>query len=448
MASKYTAKQPINTSSTNKVLKTRKEIEDYVKRVNPYKRGRTSIQGVVQEVTNYFMLERARDINNEVRTNDIDDYFRRTIPFAYQMSGEYITDIVHNYQDEKKMKQTKVSDEMLTYIRNELRYRRAMNEEMSRQEVQYTQFEAYDKKGNIKKGLDVRVKDNGAVVADVYANPERYGGYISLLYEQGTKLTPKAQLTESNVKQQYEKMGIEATDEEVKGVIDQIKREMFLEQGQSKTSDTDKYSFRQYNRGIIDLSGVIKQTIYNRRAKLDEDILEQIGKFKDMGEVIDDFDNYMEDFFSPQDVMSDGEIQILEDMKHDFSVFIDEIHEGLIGHTTERMIPLIYNALKLGMGVMTQKEVNQVLTEVYDSGLNPDNVYMFYQPEVLSEWIHKILPEFHVPSAMVNMLSSECFNETRVDVYESVRKRGYGATTKKIKGYGKTASKVRNKRKK
>lgn len=448
MSSKYTAKEPINTSSTNKVLKTRKEIEDYVKRVNPYKRGRTSIQGVVQEVTNYFMLERARDINNEVRTNDIDDYFRRTIPFAYQMSGEYITDIVHNYQDEKKMKQTKVSDEMLTYIRNELRYRRAMNEEMSRQEVQYTQFEAYDKKGNIKKGLDVRVKDNGAVVADVYANPERYGGYISLLYEQGTKLTPKAQLTESNVKQQYEKMGIEATDDEVKGVIDQIKREMFLEQGQRKTSDTDKYSFRQYNRGIIDLSGVIKQTIYNRRAKLDEDILEQIGKFKDMGEVIDDFDNYMEDFFAPQDVLSDGEIQILEDMKHDFSVFIDEIHEGLIGHTTERMIPLIYNALKLGMGVMTQKELNQVLTEVYDSGQNPDNIYMFYQPEVLSEWIHKILPEFHVPSAMVNMLSSECFNETRVDVYESVRKRGYGATTKKTKGYGKTASKVRNKRKK
>lgn len=448
MASKYTAKEPINTSSTNKVLKTRKEIEDYVKRVNPYKRGKTSIQGVVQEVTNYFMLERARDINNEVRTNDIDDYFRRTIPFAYQMSGEYITDIVHNYQDEKKMKQTKVSDEMLTYIRNELRYRRAMNEEMSRQEVQYTLFEAYDKKGNIKKGLDVRVKDNGAVVADVYANPERYGGYISLLYEQGTKLTPKAQLTESNVKQQYEKMGIEATDEEVKGVIDQIKREMFLEQGQRKTSDTDKYSFRQYNRGIIDLSGVIKQTIYNRRAKLDEDILEQIGKFKDMGEVIDDFDNYMEDFFSPQDVLSDGEIQMLEDMKHDFSVFIDEIHDGLIGHTTERMIPLIYNALKLGMSVMTQKELNQVLTEVYDSGQSPDNIYMFYQPEVLSEWIHKILPEFHVPSAMVNMLSSECFNETRVDVYESVRKRGYGATTKKTKGYGKTASKVRNKRKK
>lgn len=448
MSSKYTAKEPINTSSTNKVLKTRKEIEDYVKRVNPYKRGRTSIQGVVQEVTNYFMLERARDINNEVRTNDIDDYFRRTIPFAYQMSGEYITDIVHNYQDEKKMKQTKVSDEMLTYIRNELRYRRAMNEEMSRQEVQYTLFEAYDKKGNIKKGLDVRVKDNGAVVADVYAKPERYGGYISLLYEQGTKMTPKAQLTESNVKQQYEKMGIEATDEEVKGVIDQIKREMFLEQGQSKTSDTNKYSFRQYNRGIIDLSGVIKQTIYNRRAKLDEDILEQIGKFKDMGEVIDDFDNYMEDFFAPQDVLSDGEIQILEDMKHDFSVFIDEIHNGLIDHTTERLIPLIYNALKLGMSVMTQRELNQVLTEVYDSGQNPDNIYMFYQPEVLSEWIHKILPEFNVPSAMVNMLSSECFNETRADVYERVRKRGYGATTKKTKGYGKTASKVRNKRKK
>ena len=79
---------------------------------------------------------------------------------------------------------------------------------------------------------------------------------------------------------------------------------------------------------------------------------------------------------------------------------------------------------------------------------NPDNIYMYYQPEVLSEWIHKILPKFHVPAAMVNMLSSECFNETRADVYDSVRKRGYGATTKKTKGYGKTASKVRNKRKK
>ena len=448
MASKYKAKEPVNTSGVNKTLKTRKEIEDYVKRINPYKRGRTSIQGVVQEVTNYFMLERARDIGNEVRTNDIDDYFRRTIPFAYQMSGEYITDIVHNYQDEKKMKQTKVSDEMLTYIRNELRYRRAMNEEMSRQEVQYTLFEAYDKKGNIKKGLDVRVKDNGAVVADVYANPERYGGYISLLYEQGTKMTPKAQLTESNVKQQYEKMGIEATDEEVKGVIDQIKRDMFLEQGQRKTGDTNKYSYRQFNRGIIDLSGVIKQTIYNRRAKLDEDILEQIGKFKDMGEVIDDFDNYTEDFFAPKDVMSDGEIQILEDMKHDFIVFIDEIHNGLIDHTTERMIPLIYHALKMSMGVMTQRELNQVLIDVYDSGQNPDNVYMYYEAEVLSDWVHKVLPKFHVPSSTVNSLSSECFNETRVDVYESVRKRGYGATTKKTKGYGKKASKVRNKRKK
>lgn len=151
MASKYTAKEPINTSSTNKVLKTRKEIEDYVKRVNPYKRGRTSIQGVVQEVTNYFMLERARDIDNAVRTNDIDDYFRKTIPFAYQMSGEYINEIVNHYQKEKNIKQTKVSDEMMSYIRNELQYRRAMNEEMSRQEVQYTQFEAYDKKGTLKR---------------------------------------------------------------------------------------------------------------------------------------------------------------------------------------------------------------------------------------------------------------------------------------------------------
>lgn len=448
MASKYKAKEPINISSTNKVLKSRKEIEDYVKKINPYKRGKTSIQGVVQEVTNYFMLERARDINNEVRTNDIDDYFRKTIPFAYQMSGEYISEIVQNYQKEKNIKQTKVSDEMMTYIRNELQYRRAMNEEMSRQEVQYTPFEAFDKKGNIKKGLDVRVKDNGAVVADVYAKPERYGGYISLLYEQGTKLTPKAQLTESNIKGIYEKMGIEATDEEVKGVIDQIKRDMFLEQGAKKTVDTNKYSYRQYNRGIIDLTGVIKQTIYNRRAKLDEDIMEQIGKFKDMGDVIDDFDNYMEDFFAPKDVMSDGEIQILEDMKHDFIVFVDEIHNGLIGHTTERMIPLIYHELKIGMNTMTQKELNEVLIEVYDSGQNPDNVYMYYEPEILSEWIHKILPKFHVPSTMVNMLSSECFNETRADVYESVRKRGYGATSKKTGGYAKTASKVRNKRKK
>ena len=448
MASKYKAKEPINISSTNKVLKSRKEIEDYVKKINPYKRGKTSIQGVVQEVTNYFMLERARDINNEVRTNDIDDYFRKTIPFAYQMSGEYISEIVQNYQKEKNIKQTKVSDEMMTYIRNELQYRRAMNEEMSRQEVQYTPFEAFDKKGNIKKGLDVRVKDNGAVVADVYAKPERYGGYISLIYEKGTKLTPKAQLTESNIKGIYEKMGIEATDEEVKGVIDQIKRDMFLEQGAKKTVDTNKYSYRQYNRGIIDLTGVIKQTIYNRRAKLDEDIMEQIGKFKDMGDVIDDFDNYMEDFFAPKDVMSDGEIQILEDMKHDFIVFVDEIHNGLIGHTTERMIPLIYHELKIGMNTMTQKELNEVLIEVYDSGQNPDNVYMYYEPEILSEWIHKILPKFHVPSTMVNMLSSECFNETRADVYESVRKRGYGATSKKTGGYAKTASKVRNKRKK
>lgn len=448
MASKYKAKEPINISSTNKVLKSRKEIEDYVKKINPYKRGKTSIQGVVQEVTNYFMLERARDINNEVRTNDIDDYFRKTIPFAYQMSGEYITDIVQNYQKEKNIKQTKVSDEMMTYIRNELQYRRAMNEEMSRQEVQYTQFEAFDKKGNIKKGLDVRVKDNGAVVADVYAKPERYGGYISLLYEQGTKLTPKAQLTESNIKGIYEKMGIEATDEEVKGVIDQIKRDMFLEQGAKKTADTNKYSYRQYNRGIIDLTGVIKQTIYNRRAKLDEDIMEQIGKFKDMGDVIDDFDNYTEDFFTPKDVMTDGEIQILEDMKHDFNVFIGEIHNNLIGHTTERMIPLIYHALKIGMNTMTQKELNEVLIEVYDSGQNPDNVYMYYEPEILSDWIHKILPKFHVPSSTVNSLSAECFNETRADVYESVRKRGYGATTKKTGGYAKTASKVRNKRKK
>ena len=448
MASKYTAKEPINTSSTNKVLKSRKEIEDYVKKVNPYKRGKTSIQGVVQEVTNYFMLERARDINNEVRTNDIDDYFRHTIPFAYQMSGEYINEIVNHYQKEKNIKQTKVSDEMMSYIRNELQYRRAMNEEMSRQEVQYTPFEAFDKKGNIKKGLDVRVKDNGAVVADVYAKPERYGGYISLLYEQGTKLTPKAQLTVSNVKQQYTKMGIDATDEEVKGVIDQIKRDMFLEQGATKTPDTNKYSFRQYNRGIIDLSGVIKQTIYNRRAKLDEDIMQQIGKFKDMGEVIDDFDNYMEDFFAPKDVMSDGEVQILEDMKHDFNVFIDEIHNGLVDHSTERMIPLVYHALKMGMNTMTQKELNQTLIEVYDNGLNPDNVYMYYTPEVLSDWIHKVLPKFHVPSSTVSSLSSECFSETRAEVYESVRKRGYGATTKKTRGYAKTASKVRNKRKK
>lgn len=446
MVSKYQPKQPINTSSENKKLTTLKEIESYVKRVNPYKKGKTSVQGVVPEVVNYFMLVKSR--KGEVTTGEIDQYFQTKIPFNYQKSGEYINEIVTQTQREQGLKETKVSDELLSYIRNELEYKRAMMEEFGRTEVQFTHFEALDRKGNIKKGLDARMKSNGAVVADVYTNPEKYGGYIRVLYEKGKKLTPKAQLTNENVKAIYEKMGLKSNDEDVKGVIEQIKRDMFLPKGETKQGDEKKYSHRQYTRGVIDLTSTIKQTIFARRAKLDEDIMQLIGKYKDMGDVIDDFDTFVDDFYAPKDVMTEGEIQQHDDMRYDFNNFTQEIHNGLIMHTTERMIPLIYHALKQGMKDMTVDGVNKVLIEIYENSLNPDDVYMYYEPNVLSEWCHKVLPKFNVPSGLVDSVASECFNETRAEVYEHIRKRGYGATERKTRKASKTASKVRNKRKK
>lgn len=400
--SKYKPKVALGSSEGLIRFKSRADVEKYVKNVNPYRtRSGSAIKGVVAEVVNYVTLV-AVDLGREVTSEDVDKYFRNFIPNSYQMSGEYISEIVSEYQKEQGVKSKKVSQEELTFIRERLK---SKIERSPIEKLDIPKSEARKRDNSLRDSFKgAEENKDGSVTVNVWVSKERFGGYIRALYDDSKKLRIKDQFKPERLKETL-KNNVGVSDE----LIDYLsKRGLELATINGKpltkrmaerkiwdmTTEINKLVSQTFNSVIVGLMGehlTVEEVDSSLRAKLDE-------RF--------------------------GEWGVGNTTRDGYARFFQQFRDRLASHTTFHMYPLVVQAILQKIDSLSDEELKNALEQIYDKKLMPNRLDKFYTPQRLSGWVSDVLDLFSVDKKVIGALQSTAFEEDGYSsLYENIAER-------------------------
>ena len=415
-------KQAKTPTKKQKPMMTYEELAKYVKSVNPYK----GVAGVVNEVAGTLYPKIA--VGGSVSPKEVADYFDKNIPYSVQMSGAYIQEMVKQYREEQGLKSAKASDEAVAYIRNRIQHEfLPLKENLTAlSEDNDDALRARDKKTKKLKSY-VEGSVNGMRAVKGYHTPEYIGGKIKYLYEDSQKFNIASQFRRENVIQILTERRVDFTDDDVEYILTEYKKEverskMFKRGVQDKNDTTTedlKKPPRAFIRGIEDYGDRIAIAVIMKNARVDPKYIEQVGKYVTLGDVERGFSESIKDL----GVVVESKLNLLR----------DTLKSVLKGRTTERMLPFILDGIKTGVAGKSGEEISEAVRLIYADGLAPSNVEQLYKPQVLAGWVYNVLPRLWVPAGIVSTIYSECFNETRAEVIESLKGR---EKPKKRKGRG------------
>lgn len=417
-------KQAKTPAKKQKPMMTYEELAKYVKSVNPYK----GVAGVVNEVAGTLYPKIA--VGGSVSPKEVADYFENNIPYSVQMSGAYIQEMVKQYRAEQGLKPAKASDEAVAYIRNKIQHEfLPLKENLTAlSEDNDDVLRARDKKTKTLKSY-VEGSVNGMRAVKGYLNPEYIGGKIKYLYEDSQKFNIASQFRRENVIKILTEHRVDFTNDDVEYILTEYKKEVErskrFKRGVQDKNDTItediKKPPRAFIRGIEDYGDRITTAVIMKNARVDPKYLEQVGKNVTLGDVERGFSESIKDL----GVVVESKLNLLR----------DTLKSVLKGRTTERMLPFILDGIKTGVAGKSGEEISEAVRLIYADGLAPSNVEQLYKPQVLAGWVYKVLPRLWVPAGIVSTIYSECFNETRAEVIESLKGR---EKPKKRKGRGET----------
>lgn len=400
--SKYKPKVALGSSDEVLTFKSRADVEKYVKKVNPYRtRSGSAIKGVVAEVVNYVTLV-AVDLDREVTSADVDKYFRNFIPNSYQMSGEYISEIVSGYQKEQGVKSKKVSQEELTFIRERLK---SKIERSPIEKLDIPKSEARKRDNSLKDSFkDAEENKDGSVTVNVWVSKERFGGYIRALYDDSKKLRIKDQFKPERLRETL-KGNVGISDD----LIDYLsKRGLEL-----ATINGKPLTKRMAERKIWDMTTEINKLVSQ---VFDSVIVGLMGEHTSVEEVdsalMDKLDERL------------GEWGVGNETRDGYARFFQQFRDRVASHTTFHMYPLVVQAILQKMDSLSDDELKNALEQIYSKRLMPNKLDKFYTPQRLSGWISDVLDLFSVDKKVIGALQSTAFEEDGYSsLYENIAER-------------------------
>ena len=387
--SKYKPKVALGRSDDIINFKSRAEIEKYVKKVNPYRtRSGSAIKGVVSEVVNYLTVN-AKKSGRKVTSSAVDEYFKDIIPNSYQMSGEYISEMVALWQTEKGLPLKKVTQEELTFIREGLKDK---VETSGGEMLDIPKSDARKKDNSLRASLKGALEnDDGSVTVNVWLYRGRLGRRIGLLWDKAQTLRIKDQFKPERLRETLK--GIANVDDKLINYVSKHGVELSTIKGKPLTK-------RMVDRKIWDMSSEIQRIV---RQVFNPAVVKLCGEYLTFEELESAFLDKADKRF--------GEWGTGNKTRDRVSKFFQKFKSRLHSHTTSKVFPLVLTAISGKMDSLDENELNKALDTIYDNKLLPAKYMDYYKPEQISAWVSKVLRAFSVDEETIGAVQSVAFEE-------------------------------------